>query len=183
MAANDYSWLDLMRACRAAGFAYNHGLVTAFAVSAGENTSRNLTAVFNNADQWHSRDRGPWQINDHWHPEVTDGQAFDLAQSSVAAYRISQSGTSFSSWSAFNNGRYQQFMDLGYAYYALDNALRTAADLQGQVTNLQQLVSSTQENLVETQSALDASQQLYHAEQATSAQLRSKIDAAVRDLT
>lgn len=150
MAANDYSNLALMRAMRSAGFRYGGGLVIGFAVASGENTSRNLTAVYVN-DQlppndpaYMSRDRGPWQINDYWHPEVTDAEAFNLNQSCIEAYRISRQGDSFSQWSAYNNGRYRQFLDLGYAVYALDEALRRKDELEDDLAAANATIASLQ---------------------------------------
>ena len=172
----DYSWLDLMRACRASGFEYGKGLITAFAVSAGENTSRVLTAVFVNNDQWHSRDRGPWQINDHWHPEVTDEEAFDLAISTDEAYRISNQGSSFSPWSAYSNGRYKLFMDLGYATYALDNALADVADAKEALAAEAKLFDDCQ-----AQHAIDV--QALTAANAQAATLQAKVDKALAALT
>jgi len=45
-----------------------------------------------------STDRGIWQINDHWHKEVSDAQAFDPTQATIAAYRISAGFTDFHQW-------------------------------------------------------------------------------------
>lgn len=89
---------DLRSILMSAGFsgaglelAYKH----AMAESGGRAGATNI-----NKDRWHSRDRGPFQINDHWHPEVTDAQAYDPYQSAVAAYRISNGGTDWSQWRA-----------------------------------------------------------------------------------
>lgn len=57
-----------------------------------------------------SRDRGLWQISDRWHPEVSDGQAFDPAGAASAMYAISSRGSNWSPWVAYNNGSYQQHM-------------------------------------------------------------------------
>jgi hypothetical protein len=105
----DYSIADLTRAASSAGFS-GASLVTAVAVSLAENGGRSLRAVGVNTDQWHSRDRGPWQINDHWHPDVSDSCAFDLNCSAQAAFKISNQGRSWTPWATFNNGAYKQHL-------------------------------------------------------------------------
>jgi hypothetical protein len=87
---------------RAAGFR-GAGLTWAVAVALAESGGR-TDATLVNHDRWHSVDRGLWQINNHWHPEVSDAQAFDPAQAAAAAYRISHGGTSWTPWATFNNG-------------------------------------------------------------------------------
>ena len=146
----DYDYLDLMNAMRDAGFRSGAGLVTGFAVSLGENTSRNLRAVGTNPDG--SRDRGPWQINDRWHPEVSDACAFDLACSTGEAYRLSSQGSSWSAWSAYTNGRYKQFLDIGYLAYSASKALEDKATFKS-------LLDSANAKLGETQEDLDAARQ------------------------
>lgn len=82
---------------------------TAAAVALAE-SGGDPAAVGVNSDQWHSRDRGLWQINDHWHPEVSDACAFDAACNARAAYAISNGWTDFTPWSTFQSGAYQRFM-------------------------------------------------------------------------
>lgn len=53
-----------------------------------------------------SRDRGLYQINDKYHPEVSDTCAYDPVCSAKAAYSISNRGTSFSPW----NSPWPQFL-------------------------------------------------------------------------
>lgn len=94
----------------AAGFRGN-ALRNAVAVALAE-SGGNPTAVGTNSDRWHSRDRGLWQINDHWHPEVSDAQAFNPASAAAAAYRISKAGTTWTAWSTWNNGAAQTQMGI-----------------------------------------------------------------------
>ena len=87
----------------AAGFqgpAATRAVSVALAESGG-NTAAHAT----NHDTWRSVDRGLFQINNHWHPEVTDAQAYDPASASAAAYRISKAGKDWSAWSTWNNGK------------------------------------------------------------------------------
>lgn len=86
-----------------AGFHDETALTRAVAVALAE-SGGNPLAVNVNSDSQHSRDRGLWQINAYWHPEVSDAAAFDPAQAAAATYRISSGGKSWSQWSTWNNG-------------------------------------------------------------------------------
>ena len=87
----------------AAGF-QGHGATKAVAVALAE-SGGNTSATNVNHDRYRSRDRGLWQINSHWHPEVTDAAAYDPAQAAAAAYRISHAGRDWSAWSTWTNGK------------------------------------------------------------------------------
>lgn len=64
------------------------GLVTAVAVALAESSCNpSATNVQNNTPP--SRDRGLWQINDYWHPEVDDACAYDAQCNANAAFEIS----------------------------------------------------------------------------------------------
>lgn len=75
----------------------------ALAESGGNPTARNT-----NVDG--SVDRGLMQINNVWHPEVSDAQADDPLSAMFAAWRISARGTDFSPWSTYESGAYKQFL-------------------------------------------------------------------------
>lgn len=96
---------DIAVHAAAAGFT-GDALVKAVAVALAE-SGGNTKAVGVNSDRWRSRDRGLWQINDHWHPEVTDAQAFDPNGCARAAFAISSRGTNWSPWSTWKNGSAQ----------------------------------------------------------------------------
>ena len=83
--------------------------VTATAVALAE-SGGDPAALNQNQDQWSSRDRGLWQINDHWHPEVSDACAFDPTCNAQAAYAISAGWTDFSPWASFRSGAYRAFL-------------------------------------------------------------------------
>lgn len=91
---------QIASAAYAAGFR-GDGLVWAVAVaeaeSGGDTTARNR-----NTDG--SVDRGLWQFNSRWHPEVTDAMADDPGQAAKAAYRVSAGGRSWGQWSTYGNG-------------------------------------------------------------------------------
>ncbi|MER6100747.1 transglycosylase SLT domain-containing protein, partial [Streptomyces sp. NPDC001728] len=86
------------------------GLVTAVAVALAE-SSCNPSAynVTNNTPP--STDRGLWQINDYWHPEVNDACAYDPQCNANAAFAISSGGTNWQPWSTFNQGAHRRHLD------------------------------------------------------------------------
>jgi hypothetical protein len=57
-----------------------------------------------------SRDRGLFQINSRWHPEVSDRCAFDVRCNAEEAYRISEGGRDWRPWSTWHNGAYKQYL-------------------------------------------------------------------------
>src|SRR5687767_3846680 len=57
-----------------------------------------------------SIDRGILQINSRWHPEVSDGCAYDPACAFRSGWRISSSGTNFTPWVAYTNGAYLRYL-------------------------------------------------------------------------
>ena len=80
---------------------------TAAAVALAE-SGGDPAAIGRNQDG--SRDRGLWQINDRFHPDVTDACAFDPACNARSAYAISSGWTDFSPWTTFQSGAYRQFL-------------------------------------------------------------------------
>lgn len=80
------------------------GLTRAVAVALAESGGNPRARSAPNHDKWHSVDRGLWQFNSHWHPEVSDAQAYDPAAAAAAAYRVSKRGTDWHEWSTWNNG-------------------------------------------------------------------------------
>lgn len=57
-----------------------------------------------------SVDRGLWQFNSRWHPEVTDACAFEPVCATRAAFVVSKGGTDFTPWASFKAGTYKQFL-------------------------------------------------------------------------
>lgn len=57
-----------------------------------------------------SRDRGLWQINDCYHPGVSDGCAYNPTCNGHAMLSISGNGANWRPWSTYNNGRYLRFV-------------------------------------------------------------------------
>lgn len=94
---------------RTAGFS-GEKLVVAVAVGMAESRC-DPSARYVNSDSHNSVDRGLWQINDYWHPEVSDSCAYNAACNAKEAYRISDQGSDWTPWSTYKSGRYKEFMD------------------------------------------------------------------------
>lgn len=54
-----------------------------------------------------SVDRGLWQINSYWHPDVSDAQAYDPLQGTQAAFVISNGFTDWSAWRTSNDNSWK----------------------------------------------------------------------------
>ena len=89
----------------------------AVAVALAESGGR-TDAVHQNPGPPPSTDRGLWQINSRFHPEVSDAQAFDPNASTDAARRISAGGTNWTPWHVFTSGAYQQQLPAAQAAVA-----------------------------------------------------------------
>jgi hypothetical protein len=57
-----------------------------------------------------SYDRGLWQINSKWHPDVSDSCAYNAACNAKNAVRISSGGSRWSPWATYNDGLHHKFM-------------------------------------------------------------------------
>lgn len=65
-----------------------------------------------------SRDRGLWQINDCYHPSVSDRCAFDPVCNAKAAYPISNGGQDFGAWSTYTSGIYRAYLAETHGAYS-----------------------------------------------------------------
>ncbi len=75
-----------------------------------------------------STDRGAWQLNNCYHPEVADACADQLACAAEATYRISAAGSDWRAWATYTSGAYQA--KLGAADQALATLAAPTADGQ-----------------------------------------------------
>jgi uncharacterized protein YraI len=101
----------------AAGFR-GGSLVTAVAVAMAESSCNPSASAGNPAGSgcpYGSIDRGLWQINSCWHPEVSDACAYNAQCNANAAYTISYSGTYWTPWSTYNNGAYAAYLSAAQA--------------------------------------------------------------------
>lgn len=93
-------WVTLLKNVGFSG----EGLRMAHAIMMAESGGNPLAQ---NVNRDGSLDRGLFQINSRWHPEVTD--PFNPLANVLAAYRISNGGTAWNQWSTFKNGAYKKF--------------------------------------------------------------------------
>lgn len=57
-----------------------------------------------------SIDRGLFQINSRWHPEVSRRCAFDALCNAEEAYRISEGGRDWHQWTTWHTGAYRAYL-------------------------------------------------------------------------
>ena len=79
---------------------------TAVAVAWAESHG-NPKATGRNSDSY---DRGLWQINSKWHPDVSDSCAYNAGCNAKNAVRISKGGSRWSPWATYNHGRHRKYM-------------------------------------------------------------------------
>lgn len=103
-------------ALKSAGFS-GDALATMLAIGTAE-SSLVTTAQHTNSDG--SIDRGVFQINNRWHPEVSDACAYDLSCSAQQVYRISNGGKSFSPWSTYTSGAFKKYLQAAQAIAGIE---------------------------------------------------------------
>lgn len=91
--------VELARLIVRAGAAEQSNYVLALAVLLAE-SGGDADAVHVNRND-NGIDRGLFQINSKYHPEVSDAVAFDPAQNVAAAWRISRGFSDFRQWATF----------------------------------------------------------------------------------
>lgn len=101
-----------------AGFDRNNAII-AVAVAWAE-SSGNINACLYNPGS-NSWDRGILQINNYYHSEVTDKQAFDPKQAFIETKRISK-GSNFKEWYGYIYGTYKNY--LSQSTNAVDSVLK-----------------------------------------------------------
>ena len=83
-------------------------IATAVAVAKAESGFR--PTITNTAGNAHGIDRGLWQINSYWHPEVSAACALSASCNARAAARISTWGRYWTQWWTYKNGKHLPFM-------------------------------------------------------------------------
>lgn len=172
-------YITLAQMLHEAGFPAGRSQQVGCAIVAAE-SGRDTAAKYENEDEWHSLDRGMWEINDHWHPEVSDECAYDAVCSTREAFRISDGGTDYSPWSTYVNGAYEKHME------AAAVALAGAA----QVRTLKASLAAKDAKLAEAQATIarltsmnaDLSSQVVELSDRV-AQLEAQIGVALAPLT
>jgi hypothetical protein len=104
-APSQYTLRDLRRLARDVGFRKPK---VAAAIAMAESSGDPKAVGLNRRPR--SRDRGLFQINDRWHPEVSDRCAFDARCNAEAAHDISRGGRDWGQWSTWHNGAYKEFL-------------------------------------------------------------------------
>jgi hypothetical protein len=102
---SQYTLRDLRRLTRQLGFKKPK---VAAAIAMAESSGDPAAVGVNRKPK--SKDRGLFQINDRWHPEVTNRCAFDARCNAEEALRISEGGRDWTQWSTWHNGAYKQFL-------------------------------------------------------------------------
>lgn len=114
-AGGPFTATDIARIAYAAGFRegqgyQGHGLIWAVAVSLAESGGK---PGAQNVNSDGSIDRGLWQINNVWHPEVSDEEAYHAASAAAAAFQISNGGDNWKAWATFSPNGPQADSPLG----------------------------------------------------------------------
>eukprot|EP00943_MAST-04B_sp_MAST-4B-sp1_P002732 g2732.t1 len=58
-----------------------------------------------------SYDRGLWQINSKWHPDVSDRCAYDAKCNAQQAKRISSNGNNWRPWATYKDGLHKRYLN------------------------------------------------------------------------
>lgn len=88
-------------------------LVTAVAVAMAESGCNPAVANQNGPTSGcpnGSTDRGLWQINNCYHPNVTNPCAYAVECNGYWAYQLSSGGTNWTPWSTYNSGAYKSYI-------------------------------------------------------------------------
>ncbi len=82
----------------------------AIAVAVAKAESGFRTNATNTAGNAHGVDRGLWQINSYWHPNVSAACAFSPSCNAKAMANISAKGTKWSPWWTYVNRKHVPYM-------------------------------------------------------------------------
>ena len=83
-------------------------IATAVAVAKAESSFR--PQITNTVGNTHGIDRGLFQINSYWHPEVSATCALSASCNTRAAVRISRKATRWTEWWTWKNNKHKPFM-------------------------------------------------------------------------
>jgi hypothetical protein len=110
-----FSLSSLVQLAVLVGFGSNSPIAASIAMA--ESSGDPLNQGFN-AGPPVSVDRGLWQINSYYHPEVSDACAYNPVCCCQQAYRISSGGTDWTPWSTYSGGEYSAYITEAEAIYA-----------------------------------------------------------------
>lgn len=83
-------------------------IAVAVAVAYAESSFR--PRITNTQGNAHGIDRGLWQINSYWHPEVSASCALSASCNARAMARISRQGTRWTEWWTWKNNKHAPYM-------------------------------------------------------------------------
>jgi len=92
---------------------------TALAIAVARAESSFRPGITNTAGNAHGTDRGLWQINGYWHPEVSVACALSPSCAARAMKRITSNSTKWSEWWTYNNHKQLPFMHSARAAQAI----------------------------------------------------------------
>ncbi len=120
VAGTQLTYKHALALCSSVGFRKKN-LVTAVALMCAE-SGRYVGAYHVNIDvetgEVDSTDRGLFQINDKWHPDLSDLEAYQAKCNAEYAFKMS-SGQNFGAWAAYNSGAHLKFVPIVAAVRAL----------------------------------------------------------------
>ena len=82
----------------------------AIAVAVAKAESAFRPTITNTAGNSHGIDRGLWQINSYWHPEISAACALSASCNARGMAAMSSRGTKWSPWWTYVNGKHRPFM-------------------------------------------------------------------------
>jgi hypothetical protein len=103
------TYTAVAKLAKAAGVACT-GERIAIAVAVAKAESGFRPDATNTAGNAHGIDRGLWQVNSYWHPEVSKTCALSPSCNARAMYNISKKGTYWKPWWTYVNGKHVPFM-------------------------------------------------------------------------
>lgn len=106
---SELSYVAVARLVKTAGITCSgERIAVAVAIAKAESSFRPW--ITNTAGNTHGIDRGLWQINSYWHPEVSATCALSASCNARAAMRISKKATVWSEWWTWKNGKHLPYM-------------------------------------------------------------------------
>ena len=103
------TYTAVAKLAKAAGVACSGDRI-AIAVAVAKAESGFRPDATNTAGNAHGIDRGLWQVNSYWHPEVSKTCALSPSCNARAMYNISKKGTYWKPWWTYVNGKHAPFM-------------------------------------------------------------------------
>jgi hypothetical protein len=103
------TYLAVAKLAKAAGLTCG-GERIAIAVAVAKAESGFRPDATNTVGNTRGIDRGLWQINSYWHPNVSKECAFSPSCNARAMYNISKKGTTWRPWWTWVNGKHLPFM-------------------------------------------------------------------------